>query len=112
VKPPRGDRGRGSPGESRSRWWKASLGSTWLLLAGDVLAAGGKPAKKLVNVADTRDLGSGVVRWIADVYNTNLWLYGLLVVVVMAAMGVILGFGVDRLMGVLGIDLGKMEHHE
>jgi hypothetical protein len=92
-----------------SAWlWPAGL----LVLASDALAAGGKPAPKLVNVADTRLAGAGAARWIGDVYNSSMWLYGLLVVVVMVGMGVVLGFGVDRLMGLVGIDLGKIEHHE
>jgi hypothetical protein len=75
-------------------------------------AAPAKPAKQLVNIADTRALPPGLTRWIADVYNTSHWEFGLLVVVVMAAMGLILGYGFDRLVGLLGIDLGRLEHHE
>jgi len=67
---------------------------------------------KPINVADTRALGPGVARWIAEVYNDNLWLYGVLVVIIMALMGSILGFGIDRLMSMSGINLGKLEHHE
>jgi hypothetical protein len=78
----------------------------------DALAAPAKPAKKLVNVADTRALPPGLTRWIADVYNTSYWGFGLLVVVIMAAMGLVLGFGFDRLIGKLGINLGRIEHHE
>jgi hypothetical protein len=74
-------------------------------------AGGGKPAKKLVHVADTRGL-EGLTRWVADVYNESYWLYALAVVGIMTAMGVILGWGCDRLMGLLGIDLGRMQHHE
>jgi hypothetical protein len=88
--------------------WAAAL----TLIAGQALAAGGKPATKLINVADTRAMGPGIARWIAEVYNDNLWLYGLLVVVTMALMGSILGFGFDRLVSMLGINLGKLEHHE
>jgi len=82
-----------------------------LVTSGDALAAGGKPAKKLVNVADTRNI-EGISRWIADVYNSSYWLFGLLVVAVMVAMGLVLGLLCDRAMGLLGIDLGKMQHHE
>ena len=78
----------------------------------EAFAAPAKPAKKLVNVADTRGLEPGVTKWIADIYNTSLWQFGVLVVVLMAGMGLILGFGCDKLMGTLGINLGKMQHHE
>ncbi|HUT51757.1 MAG TPA: DVU0150 family protein [bacterium] len=84
----------------------------FLLMSSPALAAGGKPATKLVNVADTRMMESGPALWIANVYNENLWLYGLLVVVVMAGMGAVLGFGFDWLISRSGIDLGKLDHRE
>jgi hypothetical protein len=84
-------------------------GAVW---AHAVLAAPAKPAQKLVNVADTRDMVSGYSRWLADVYNENLWWYGAVVVVTMVTMGFGLGLVVDRLVGLLGIDLGKLKHHE
>lgn len=89
----------------------AISGAIWLM-AGNVLAAGGKPATKIYNVADTRAMDGGVSKWIADIYNSSLWSYATLVVVVMALMGLILGYGMDRVLGVLGINLGKLEHHE
>jgi hypothetical protein len=97
------------------RWRRLALAAgafACTLAASDALAAGGKPAKKLVNVADTRGLQPGLAKWLGDVYNTNLWLYSAVVVTTMVGMGLVLGFGVDRLVGRLGIDLGKMDHHE
>ena len=82
------------------------------LAGGEALAAGGKPAKRLVNVADTRAMKPGIGRYIGDVYNTSMWKYGGLVVLTMVSMGLVLGLSVDRLVGLLGIDLGKLEHHE
>lgn len=80
---------------------------------GDLWAAGGgKPATTLVNVADTRAMEPGLSRWIADVYNHSLWLYGLLVVGIMCTMGLVLGLATDRAVGLLGINLGRMTHHE
>jgi hypothetical protein len=92
----------------RSAW---GLGFMILLSMGEALAAGG-PATKLVNVADTRGMDSGFSLWLAEVYNTNLWLFGLLVVVIMAGIGAILGFAFDKLVALLGIRLGKLDHHE
>ncbi len=89
----------------------ASLSASLYGLAGQALAAGGKPATKLVNVADTRTL-SGITKWIADVYNTDLWLYATVVVITMAALGLILGTAFDRIFMLFGIHLGKLEHHE
>ncbi len=90
----------------------ALAGLAVLAVALEARAAPAKPAKQLVNIADTRALPPGLVRWIADVYNTSHWEFGLLVVIVMAAMGLILGYGFDRLVAKLGIDLGRLEHHE
>jgi len=97
--------------------WPARLapvltGLAVLAIELDAHGAPAKPAKQLVNIADTRALPPGLARWIADVYNTSHWEFGLVVVVVMAAMGLILGYGFDRLVGMLGIDLGRLEHHE
>ena len=95
-----------------ARLGRILFGLAILAMTLDALAAPAKPAKKLVNVADTRALPPGLTRWIADVYNTSYWAFGLLVVVLMAAMGLVLGFGFDRLIGKLGINLGRIEHHE
>lgn len=74
--------------------------------------AGGGKATPLQNVADTRDLSPGFVKFLADTYNANLWLFGVYVVVIMAVMGVILGLSADKLMSLTGISLGKTDHHE
>jgi hypothetical protein len=84
----------------------------WILTAAAFASGGGKPATKIMNVADTRSMSPGLSRWIADIYNTNLWLYGVTVVLVMAMMGAILGTIMDRIVRRLGIDLGKLQHHE
>jgi hypothetical protein len=83
-----------------------------LLLPGIAAAGGGKPATKVYNVADTRGLQPGITKWIGDVYNGNPWIFGLIVVGVMAGMGLVLGFGMDRLLRMLGLNLGKLQHHE
>jgi hypothetical protein len=107
------------PFSRQQGWWRRWLVSvsaalfTLVAACGQVLAAGGgKAATKLVNVADTRALPPGYSRWVADIYNTNLWLFGLLVVVVMVLMGLVLGLAFDKAIGLLGINLGKLDHHE
>lgn len=104
----------GNSARASARWfYTAGWSLIFFLMASEALAsAGGKPATKLINVADTRGAMNGFTRWVADMYNTNYWLYGLIVVVIMASMGLILGLGFDRLIGLLGIDLGKLDHHE
>ncbi len=83
-----------------------------LAASGSAWAAGGPPATKLVNVADTRTLESGPSLWIAQIYNDSFVKFGLLVVVVMCLMGLILGLTFDRGMQLLGLNLGKLDHHE
>ena len=94
-------------------WLASALAAALTLgaLSAQALAAGGKPATKLVNVADSRAL-SGLGRWIADTYNSSYWLFAAMVVVTMALMGLLLGLFSDRLVSLLGIDLGKLKHHE
>jgi hypothetical protein len=75
-------------------------------------AGGGEKVTPLENVADTRTMSPGLVKFLADTYNGNLWLFGLYVVLLMAGMGAFLGLGVDKLIGLTGIHLGKMDHHE
>jgi ABC-type phosphate/phosphonate transport system permease subunit len=97
------------------RWLLALLLVTIVaavVAASGALAAGGKPATKLVNVADTRQMEGGFTKFVADLYNDNLLLFGLLVVVVMATMGAVLGFAFDKVFALIGIDLGKIEHRE
>ena len=95
------------------RRFAAAVGTFVLWVwAFQVLAAGAPPASKIINVADSRALAPGLAKWIADIYNSSYWLYGVVVVATMVGMGLILGFGFDRVVGLLGIDLGKLEHHE
>ena len=94
------------------RWLAAAAGLLVFLVASEALAGGGKPATRLVSVADTRHMAPGLNLWVANLYNTNLWMFSLAVVLIMAAMGGILGFAFDRGMGLLGINLGKLEHRE
>ena len=94
----------------RSPKWPLGIPVVFLSLQGIAMAA--ETAEKLVNIADTRALAPGVSKWIAGVYNTSYLEFGLLVVITMALMGLVLGFCCDRLVGLLGLNLGKMQHHE
>jgi hypothetical protein len=85
----------------------------FIILPSIALAAGGgKPATKIYNVADTRNMEPGLSKWIADIYNSNLWLYGAVIVLTMAGMGLFIGLGMDKLVTFLGINLGKLDHNE
>ncbi|HOD67125.1 MAG TPA: hypothetical protein PKM94_10615 [candidate division Zixibacteria bacterium] len=82
-------------------------------LAADRLwAEGTAEAARVYNVADSRGMEAGPSKWIADVYNTSSWQYAVLVVAVMALMGLLLGYGTDRLLRLLRLNLGPLDHHE
>lgn len=83
-----------------------------VLLSSRLASAASEKATQLNAVADTRDLTPGLSKFLAQTYNANLWLYGLYVVLFMAGLGLVLGLGVDQLLKLTGLNLGKMEHHE
>lgn len=75
------------------------------LLIPALLWASGEAASNLVVVADTRRVSSGIVRYIADLYNTNPWLFACWAVVLTALYGFVLGFLMDKIMMRTGLDL-------
>ncbi len=75
-------------------------------------AGGGKQLSKLDKVADTRGMEPGLSKWIADIYNTDYWLYGVLVVFTMAFIGYIIGYATDKLIALLGVNLGKLQRRD
>lgn len=66
--------------------------------------AAGEKAPNLVVVADTRRV-SGFLKYIANIYNTDPWLFAVWAVVITAVWGAILGFSMDFLMERSGLDL-------
>jgi phage shock protein PspC (stress-responsive transcriptional regulator) len=66
--------------------------------------ASGEAATNLVVVADTRRV-TGVLKYIADTYNTDPWLFAVWAVVITAVWGGILGFLMDFIMERSGLDL-------
>lgn len=86
--------------------------SLYLFAPISLWAAGGA-ATNLVNVADTRRVSSGIVRYLADTYNTNPWVFAIWCVVLTAFYGALLGFIMDKIMMRTGLDLRSrkiMEH--
>lgn len=97
----------------RVRRTLAGVGAALAALLVPAIAAASPPAATaLVNVADTRGLDPGPALWIGQIYNQSYWLFGLLVVGLMVTMGLTLGVVFDRAIGLLGLQLGKLDHHE
>lgn len=69
--------------------------------------AGGEVASEIVVVADTRVLHNPILRYIADTYNTNIWLFAVWSVVLTAVYGAFLGLIMDYLIKHTGLDLSS-----
>ena len=99
-----------------SRHWKylvlAAVVVSAVAFSSMAWAAGGPPATKLVNVADTRTLSPGLGLWLARVYNESFTYFGLLTVACMVFQGLALGLISDRAIVALGLNLGKLDHKE
>ena len=90
--------------------WRIIMGAIWLQLFALITSAwagGGEKASELVVVADTRMIGNPIMRYIADTYNTNLWLFAVWSVVLTALFGALLGFLMDWLISKSGLDLSS-----
>ena len=60
---------------------------------------------------DTSNL-EGIRLWLTNLYNDNRFLFALVVTVTMASVGVIIAFVTDFILKLVGLDVGKIEHHE
>ena len=76
-----------------------------------LMAGGGEKQGKLVHVADTRGL-SGFNLYFADLYNTNRLLFTLEAIGLTIIMGVSLGFIMDKVAAMIGLDLSKRDVKE
>lgn len=79
----------------------------WIALA----SGGEEPATALEHRVSTSNL-SGSNLLLANLYNDNRLLYAALTTFAMALLGVIIAFGVDLLLGRLGLKVSKVEHRE
>ncbi len=81
-----------------------TLGAMFCLVVPDWVWAAGEKATNLVVVADTRRV-AGVLKYFANLYNTNPLLFAVWAVVLTAVWGAFLGFLMDRIMMRTGLDL-------
>lgn len=75
------------------------------LFAPEFVLAAGAGGTELIVVADTRRVSSGWERYLMNVYNTNLTLYGIWCLIITLAYGMTLGFIADFVMKRIGLDL-------
>jgi hypothetical protein len=83
--------------------WMAMAVMGALLLPFDALAAGEK-ASNIVVVADTRRV-TGFLKYLSNLYNTDVWMFAIWAVVLTAVVGCTLGFLMDAIMERTGLDL-------
>mgnify|MGYP001032618732 FL=1 len=89
------------------KWGKdvaAVLTALWVT-APELLWAAGQKATDLVVVADTRIIDNAVMKYFANLYNTNIWLFAVWAVVLTAVYGCFLGWLMDKIMSHTGLDL-------
>jgi ABC-type Fe3+ transport system permease subunit len=83
----------------------AGLCAALFLLTPSWAWAAGEKATTLVVVADTRRVSSRVLRYFADIYNSDPWMFALWAAVLTALYGAFLGLVMDFIMARTGLDL-------
>ena len=81
----------------------ATVPSCALLWPSFVLAAGDK-ASNIVVVADTRRV-TGFLKYLSNLYNTDIWMFAIWTVILTVVLGCTLGFLMDFIMERTGLDL-------
>jgi ABC-type Fe3+ transport system permease subunit len=66
--------------------------------------AGGEKAANIVVVADTRRV-TGFLKYLSNLYNTDVWMFAIWAVVLTVVVGCTLGFLMDFIMERTGLDL-------
>jgi len=83
-----------------------------LLVTAGCAWAGNNNANELVVVVDTRVIDSAMLKYLADLYNTNIMLFAVWTVVLTALVGSALGLLMDTIMARSGLDLESSESIE
>lgn len=70
-----------------------------------IWAAGGGDVKEIVVVADTRVVDNPILKYFANLYNTDITMFAVWCTGLTAVYGCLLGFLMDFLMSKTGLDL-------
>ena len=87
------------------------LGEFDVLVGINLLREGLDMPEKLDRKIDIANL-SGIDLFLAKTYNENLLLYAVICTVSMAALGIIIAYPVDMILGAMGMEVHKIEHKE
>lgn len=60
---------------------------------------------------DTTHL-EGIRKWLTEIYNSNRFLFGTIVTLTMATVGITIAFLTDIILKILGLEVSKIQHHE
>ena len=82
-----------------------TIGSALCLSAPQMVSAAGEKATDLVVVADTRVLSDGIMKYFANLYNTDPIMFAVWAALLTAVYGCLLGFLMDKIMMRTGLDL-------
>ena len=55
---------------------------------------------------------SGINKFFAEWYNSNLWVYAIIVTVLMGVVGMLIALVADIILKMIGMEVSKIEHHE
>ncbi len=94
------------------RWW--GIFFNFFLLAGPGLAwaAGGEKAPDMAQRQVKLDGLSSINYFFASWYNSNKWVFAIIVTLLMCLIGVMIAFVTDIILKAVGMEVSKIEHHE
>jgi len=93
----------------------SALVLNFLLLSVPVLAWAAGPGEKAPDMA-TRQVKleglSSLNYFFANWYNSNKWVFAIIVTVLMCVLGMLIAFVTDIILKNIGMEVSKIEHHE
>ena len=92
--------------------WLTSLAIALVVFMPTLAMAAKKKGANVVIVADTRELGDGIMAWWANLYNESHLQFAILTIIIIPVTGCIFGLLADVVMNHIGIDLKHREINE